>query len=127
MHSTIRTRLGVAALGLLALVFAGALGFAHMPKTANALTNCNVADNSLDSEEQAFLTLINNYRAQNGLAALSLSTNLDRSSTWLAIDMAQKNYFSHTDSLGRDPSTRAQQCGYPSGAGENIAAGTNWD
>jgi hypothetical protein len=38
--------------------------------------------------------------------------------------MANQNYFSHTDSAGRNPSTRVQQCGFPGGAGENIAAGT---
>jgi uncharacterized protein YkwD len=103
----------------------GAGGFATQP--AYALTNCTVSDYSLDSQEQAFLTLINNYRAQNGRAALSTSSDLNRSSTWLATDMATKGYFSHTDSLGRSPSTRAQNCGYGSGAGENIAAGTSWD
>lgn len=93
---------------------------------ADALTNCTVADNSIDAEEQAFLGLINTYRAQNGVGALAMSTNLNRASTWMAADMGAKNYFSHTDSLGRSPSTRAQNCDYPSGAGENIAAGTVW-
>ena len=92
----------------------------------DALTNCSVTDNSIDAEEQAFLGLINNYRAENGLSALTMSTNLNRSATWLAADMGVKNYFSHTDSLGRSPSTRAQNCDYPSGAGENIAAGGAW-
>jgi len=93
---------------------------------ASALTNCTVSDMAVDSEEQAFLGLINNYRSQNGLGALSLSTNLNRAATWHGADMGAKNYFSHTDSLGRSPSTRAQNCDYPGGAGENIAAGTNW-
>ncbi|MGE3421813.1 MAG: CAP domain-containing protein [Dehalococcoidia bacterium] len=93
---------------------------------ASALTNCSVSDNSIDAEEQAFLGLINNYRAQNGLQALTMSTNLNRSATWMAVDMGAKNYFSHTDSLGRSPSTRTQNCDYPSGAGENIAAGGAW-
>jgi uncharacterized protein YkwD len=108
------------------ILLAGTLAFAEAPRTASALTNCTVADNSFDSEESAFLGLINNYRAQNGLGAVSLSTNLNRSASWLAVDMAAKNYFSHTDSLGRSPSTRATDCGYPTGAGENIAAGSAW-
>ncbi|MGH2610499.1 MAG: CAP domain-containing protein, partial [Tepidiformaceae bacterium] len=70
------------------------------------------------------LTLINNHRAQNGRSALQMSTNLNRASTWMVVDLATKNYFSHTDSLGRSPSTRAQNCDYPGGAGENLAAGT---
>lgn len=108
-----------------ALVLGAAAGIGF-DKPASALTNCTVNDTSIDAEERAFLGLINTYRAQNGLGALTLSTNLNRASTWMAADMGQKNYFSHTDSLGRSPSTRAIDCGYPQGAGENIAAGTNW-
>jgi uncharacterized protein YkwD len=91
---------------------------------AQALTNCTVSDITVDSEEARFLTLINNYRAQNGRAALQMSTNLNRAATWMVVDLATKNYFSHTDSSGRSPTVRAQDCGYPGGAGENLAAGT---
>ncbi|MGD9933042.1 MAG: CAP domain-containing protein [Dehalococcoidia bacterium] len=113
-----------------ALVMVGGAGGLLLPVTADrasALTNCTVSGDSLDSQETAFLTLINNYRAANGRPALKVSPNLNRASTWLAQDMGSKAYFSHTDSLGRSPSTRAQNCGYASGAGENIAAGTVWD
>ena len=113
---------GVAALAF-GIAAAAGMGF---DGGAQALTNCTVADNSVDSEEQAFLGLINAYRAQNGKGALTISTNLGRAATWHGGDMGTKNYFSHTDSLGRSPSTRAQNCDYPGGAGENIAAGTNW-
>ncbi len=78
----------------------------------------------LDSEQSAFLTLINNYRAQNGAGPLDISPKLQNSSQWMSTDMATKNYFSHTDSLGRDPFTRMAAFGYSSyTAGENIAAG----
>jgi uncharacterized protein YkwD len=77
-----------------------------------------------DSEEWAFLTLINNFRAQNGLGPLQVSSALNSSSHWMSSDMAAKNYFSHTDSLGRDPFTRMSAFGYSGGSrGENIAAG----
>jgi uncharacterized protein YkwD len=109
------------AAALLVVFVAVALGQA---RPASALTNCTVSDMTVDSEEARFLTLINNYRAQNGRTALQMSTNLNRAATWMAVDLATKNYFSHTDSSGRSPSTRAQNCGYPGGAGENIAAGT---
>jgi len=93
-------------------------------RPAEALTNCTVSTAALDSEEQAFLTLINNYRAQNGRSALTNSTNLSRAAAWHATDMAAKSYFSHTDSLGRSVGTRVAQCdGLPQN-GENIAAGT---
>ncbi|HMO96110.1 MAG TPA: CAP domain-containing protein, partial [Tepidiformaceae bacterium] len=115
--------------GLMTLVvaLAGAAGTLRPVPVAEALTNCTVSDISIDSEEAAFLTLINAYRAQNGRGALTLSTNLNRAATWHGTDMATKGYFSHTDSLGRSPSTRARDCDYPGGAGENIAAGTVWD
>ena len=113
------------------VILALAMGFAALAgigltKPAGAITNCSVSDLSIDSEEQAFLGLINQYRAQNGLGALTISTNLTRSAVWHGADMGAKNYFSHTDSLGRSPSARAMDCGYPTGAGQNIAAGTNW-
>src|SRR3970040_2088554 len=98
------------------------------PRTADALTNCSVADLTFDSQEQAFLTLINNYRAQNGLGALQTSVNLNRAASWLAKDMADQNSFSHTDSLNRSLGTRLSQCDDSySSAGENIAAGTVTD
>ena len=93
-------------------------------RPAEALTNCTVSSAGLDSEEQAFLILINNYRAQNGRSALTTSTNLSRAAAWHATDMAAKSYFSHTDSLGRSVGTRVANCdGLPQN-GENIAAGT---
>ena len=115
----------------LALAIAGALfaAFALMVgagKGASALTNCTVSHDANDSEELAFLTLINNYRQQNGLNALTISTNLNRGSAWMAEDLADNNYFAHTDSLGRSPYQRGIDCGYPSGAGENLAAGGAW-
>ena len=78
----------------------------------------------LDSEEWAFLTLINNYRQQNGLGTLQVSAALEASSQWMSTDMVTHNYVAHTDSLGRGPSARFAAFGYPySPWGENIAAG----
>lgn len=115
----------------LALAIAGALfaAFAMMigaGKGASALTNCTVSHDSNDGEEMAFLGLINNYRQQNGLNQLTISTNLNRGSAWMTEDLATNNYFAHTDSLGRSPYQRGIDCGYPSGAGENLAAGGAW-
>jgi uncharacterized protein YkwD len=115
----------------LALALAGALfaAFAMMvaaDKGAAAITNCSVSHDGNDSEELAFLGLINSYRQQNGLGSLTISTNLNRGAAWMAQDLADNNYFAHTDSLGRSPYARAIDCGYPSGAGENLAAGGAW-
>lgn len=94
---------------------------------ASALTDCTVSHDGNDSEEMAFLGLINTYRQENSLTALTISTNLNRGSAWMTEDLATNNYFGHIDSLGRSPYQRAIDCGYPSGAGENLAAGSNWD
>jgi uncharacterized protein (TIGR03437 family) len=82
---------------------------------------------TLDGEEQAVLKLINDYRAQNGLNPLRASLALTRAADWMSADMAAKNYFSHTDSAGRDPFVRMTAFGYNYGGyrGENIAAGYN--
>ena len=124
MHAFHRRLAFIPAAGFAVAIAISAFAGLRPATPAFALTNCTVADNTFDSEEAAFLVLINNYRAQSGLGPLVASTNLNRAASWLAVDMASKSYFSHTDSLGRNPSTRAQNCDYPSGAGENIAAGT---
>ncbi|RJQ42870.1 MAG: CAP domain-containing protein [Gaiellales bacterium] len=78
-----------------------------------------------DNEELEFLTLINNYRAQNGLPALTLSTSLSNAAEGHSYDMAVRNYFSHTSQDGRSPwdRIRAAGYGYNTWLGENIAAG----
>ncbi len=80
---------------------------------------------TLDGEEAAFCRTINDYRAQNGLGSLRVSASLAKAAEWDTTDMAQKNYFSHTDSLGRDPFQRMAAFGYnfSTAKGENIAAG----
>ncbi|MEP7214693.1 MAG: CAP domain-containing protein, partial [Anaerolineaceae bacterium] len=114
------------ALGVLASFMLALAALAHDGGSARALTNCTVSDGALDGEEQAFLGLINQYRASNGLDSLAVSTSLSRAAAWMSRDLGVNAYFSHTDSLGRSPSTRAMNCDYPAGAGENIAGGTAW-
>lgn len=80
---------------------------------------------TIDSEEQQFLKLINDYRSTNGLGPLKISIALTNAADWMSRDMAMKNYFSHTDSLGRDPFARmaAFNYAYQAYRGENLAAG----
>ena len=83
-------------------------------------------DPVLDVEEKAFCTQINQYRVQNGRAPLQVSVALTTASEWMSTDLATKNYFSHTDSLGRAFGTRLGAFGYSYSTyrGENIAAGS---
>jgi uncharacterized protein YkwD len=82
---------------------------------------------SLDVEEAKFVDLINAYRAQNGLGALKVSIALTNAAEWMSTDMATRNYFSHTDSQGRNPFARMSDFGYPATGwrAENIAAGNS--
>ncbi len=89
-----------------------------------ASASAGVASTGLDGEEQTFLNLVNNYRKANGLTELAYQPQLQSAADWLTRDMGDKNYFSHTDSLGRDPFKRMAGEGYQGGwMGENIAAG----
>ncbi|MBI2031538.1 MAG: hypothetical protein HYT08_02880 [Candidatus Levybacteria bacterium] len=81
---------------------------------------------TVDSEIINLLALFNNYRAQKGLSVLTPSLILTEVAKWMANDMASKNYFSHTDSLGRDPFKRQSDFGYTFNTwrGENLASGS---
>ena len=120
------------------LVLPAALGFAVLgaltmawsvadPQPALALTNCDTSTAELDASEQEVVALFNQARAQQGLAPLKVSPSLSRAAAWKSADPSATGsggvQFSHTDSLGRDPSTRARNCGYPGWAAENIAWG----
>ncbi|HSP54264.1 MAG TPA: CAP domain-containing protein [Dehalococcoidia bacterium] len=89
-------------------------------------TSAPAAAVTLDSEEQQFLNLINDYRGGQGLPTLSIDPQLEAASRWMSTDMATNDYFSHYDSLGRDPFQRMAAFGYDYNVwkGENLAAGT---
>ena len=107
---------------MLALTLVAGAGHRAAPSAA-AAGDCTV-DAAMDSEEQAFLVLINNYRAQNSLGALKPSYMLTKASAWKSKDLATNNYFAHDD-LNRTWSQRIVDCGYGFNTwlGENIAAG----
>ncbi len=79
----------------------------------------------LGPEEQAFMGLLNDYRAQNGLGPIGLDSSIQTAAEWMSTDMGENDYFSHTDSLGRSPWDRMCDSGYcyNTWKGENIAAG----
>src|SRR5688572_19946247 len=90
-----------------------------------AAGTCNVNNLKVTAQERAVLTLINNYRAQFALPAVSIDAELNRGASWHARDMARRNYFSHNDSQGRTFDQRLRDCGANDlMLGENITAGT---
>lgn len=110
-----------------AMVALGALAWtAGASPAATALNNCDVSDVSVDGEEQAFLQLVNDYRAKNGAGSLSIDPALTRAATWMANDLSVRSGFGHTDSSGRSPWVRMPDCGVAAPGGENLAAGTNF-
>jgi uncharacterized protein YkwD len=84
------------------------------------------ADGTLDSEEKAFLVLINNHRAQNGRQPLGVSYTLSLAAQWKSNDLGANAYFAHDD-LNRTWVQRIRDCGYGYNTylGENIAAGNS--
>jgi serralysin len=80
-----------------------------------------------DQFDQEPLNLVNQYRSQHGLRALSLSQKLDQAADKFSNRMASGNFFSHTDPSNRSTfSSRIRAEGYNGGwTGENIAAGRN--
>ena len=79
---------------------------------------------NIGSYELQVLNLVNEQRANYGLPALNYSTELEAVAYSHSKDMAQNNYFSHTNLAGKSPFDRIKAAGisYRSAA-ENIAAG----
>lgn len=76
------------------------------------------------TEAQEILRLVNEQRAQKGLAALTLSEKLCELATLKAEDMVANGYFDHTSPTYGTPFDMMRQFGVSySSAGENIAAG----
>ncbi len=110
-------RLGASLLAAAALIAGVAL--------AAGSTGESSAATVIDPQESAFLTLINNYRAQNALGPLLIDYDIQEAAEWMSNDMGVYAYFSHTDRLGRTPWDRMCVYGYcySTYKGENIAAG----
>lgn len=79
----------------------------------------------LDSEEQAFLSALNAYRAQNGLGPLTVNADLAEAAEAHSRDMAVNNFTGHTGSDGSGPPRRIEQAGYRYvWCGENVFWGS---
>ena len=68
-------RLVLAAVGSLGLAAIIAMGFgAARWETASALTNCTIASEGMDGEENTVARLVNEHRAAAGLPALLVAS-----------------------------------------------------
>jgi uncharacterized protein YkwD len=98
------------------------------PSPCNGIDDTNTP---LDSEEQAFLVIINDYRQQNGLGPVTACTSLNRAAQLHSEDLRDQDYFSHDGLNGSDPYSRSCDACYSLGCGpqtamaENIAAGNS--
>jgi uncharacterized protein YkwD len=78
------------------------------------------------SAQSDLIALINGYRAGHGLQQVSANGALTNAASWMAADMAAKNYMTHVSSDGRSPTERMSAFGYPAGSmytGEDLGAG----
>ena len=87
-------------------------------ETTTSSTNVN------NSTAKELLNLVNKARAENGLSALTLNSNLSAVAQKKAEDMKNNNYFSHTSPTYGSPFDMIKNAGinYKT-AGENIAKG----
>src|SRR5690606_11808900 len=63
------------------------------------------------SVEEQVAKITNNYRAQNGLPALTFDWQLARVARYKSVDMRDKGYFSHTSPTYGSPFTMIQNFG----------------
>jgi uncharacterized protein YkwD len=78
------------------------------------------------SAQSDLIVLVNAYRANNGLQAVSPNGALTAAAGWMAGDMASRNYIGHVSSDGRSPTQRMSSFGYPATSmytGEDLGAG----
>jgi uncharacterized protein YkwD len=103
-----------------------------LPGPVPALVPAAVSPNPIGSNPaptqsqfaQEVLALTNQFRATQGLAALTLNPELVAAADRHSADMLNQDYFDHTGRNGSKPWDRAGAVGYAASTiGENIAAG----
>lgn len=81
----------------------------------------------LDAQEQQFLELLNQHRANNGVPPVAACTSMNRAAQGHSEDMRDQDYFDHAGLNGSSPGSRACDACFEScestAFGENIAAG----
>ena len=109
----------------LALAFVAAAIVVGSSTSADAVTRVERSTVSATAQGD-LLALVNAYRTDNGLQAVSQNGALASAAAWMAGDMAVRSYIGHVSSDGRSPTQRMSAFGYPATAmhtGENLGAG----
>jgi uncharacterized protein YkwD len=102
-----------------------AMPIAVAPAKAAAATVTQAAPLAASAQTDLVVS-INAYRLANGRQAVAVNAALVSAAAWMATDMANRNYFSHTSSDGRSATQRMTAFGYPASSrytGETLAAG----
>ena len=82
------------------------------------------AANTIMPIEAQLVSLVNTYRAQNGVPPVGENLLLDNAAENHSLDMAQRQTMTHTGWDGSDPGQRMLAAGYTWRTwGENVAAG----
>lgn len=124
---------GLVAVGLLAALTShggssssGSSGKNTTPSTGTGSGSSGQTGTPSATDEQQALTLLNQDRAKNGLAALKANSQLTALARAYGKDMISRGFFSHYNPEGQSPFDRMNQAGisYKS-AGENLAVNTS--
>ncbi len=89
--------------------------------------NRTLKDTTVDEEERANTTAVNEYRWMMGRNSVKIDERLVRAARKHSIEMQHKSYFAHdspTPQL-KNPGVRARREGYGGGVAENIARGAS--
>lgn len=94
------------------------------PRSECPGADANYSEANLAALRTTVICLTNRERVARGMAPLSEESHLDAAAQGHSEDMAQNNYFDHTDLNGGKPWDRTKAAGYTNEwIGENIAAG----
>lgn len=90
---------------------------------AKAPVTADTAVSRVEAAEAAVLDLVNKERAKAGCSPVRASKELGSLARAYSKDMAERDFFSHTDPDGNSPWDRAAKAGVEGLGGENIARG----
>ena len=127
--------IGVAAVGLIALLSSNHGGSTNVPSSKSTTTptvtpaataGAKTATAATTTAEKTAFDLLNADRARNGLKPLKLNSQLTVLGGNYAQDMINRNFFAHNNPEGMTPFDRMRQAGISyNTAGENLAINSN--